>query len=276
MSFPTSDWSESYRLMTDRNVGFITAEQQEQLRSAKVAMLGAGGIGGTAFEVLVRSGIGRFSIVDRDTFEPTNLNRQVLATQKTLGRLKIDVAAERAAEINPEVVVERFEHIDEANVGEILDGATAAVMAIDSLGPCIIASRKCRELDIPLIEGWAIPYGNVRVFTKDTPTLEQVYGLPTEGRVVKSIPEEELRQLGLKVLQQLASIEGVRELYTDEAEGHVRKGRIVSFASTVWLTAVLMALETVKVLLSWGEPAASPELALYDPIRHRLPSPVQA
>lgn len=271
MSLIPSNWSESFKQMVDRNVGFISAEQQEKLRACKVAVLGAGGIGGTAFEVLVRTGIGRFSIVDRDTFEPTNLNRQILATRRTLGKRKIDVAADRAKEINPDVLVEKFDHIDEANVGEILDGAAVAVMGIDSLGPCIIASRKCRDLNIPLVEGWAIPYGNVRVFTKDTPTLEQVYGLPTEGRPVADISEGELKQLGLLIFQKLGQIEGVREYYSDEVIENIQRGRIVSFAPTVWLTAVLMALETVKVLLDWGKPALAPNLALYDPFQQRIP-----
>ena len=271
MSQIESTWNDSYKQMVDRNVGFITAEQQERLRACKVAVLGAGGIGGTAFEVLVRAGIGRFSIVDRDIFEPTNLNRQILATCRTLGQRKIDVAADRARDINPDVLVEKFDHIDEANIGEILESAAAAVMGIDSLGPCIITSRKCRELNIPLVEGWAIPYGNVRVFTRDTPTLEQVYGLPTEGRAVAAIPEQELKQLGLLIFQQLAQIEGIRDYYSDAAVEGIRRGRIASFAPTVWLTAVLMALEAVKVLLDWGKPALSPDLALHDPFHHRIP-----
>jgi molybdopterin-synthase adenylyltransferase len=179
MAEASPKWSEAYGQMVDRNVGFIRAEQQEQLRATKVAVFGMGGIGGTAFEVLVRTGIGRFSIIDRDTFEASNMNRQVLAYRHTLGRRKIDVAAEWARAINPDVQIEAFDRVGEDNIGAILAGARAAVGGIDSLAPCIIAARACRELDIPLIEGWAIPYANVRVFTSDTVTLEEAYGLPT-------------------------------------------------------------------------------------------------
>jgi molybdopterin/thiamine biosynthesis adenylyltransferase len=272
MSQIESTWSDSYKQMVDRNVGFISAEQQEKLRSCKVAVLGAGGIGGTAFEILVRAGIGRFSIVDRDTFEPTNLNRQILATRHTLGQRKIDVAAARAKEINPDVLVEKFDHIDEANIGEILENAAAAVMGIDSLGPCIIASRKCRELNIPLVEGWALPYGDVRVFSTKTPSLEEVYELGTEGRHVNDIPESDLKHLGLKVFGKLGQIDGVPDYYSPEVIEGFGKGRIVSFAPMVWLTAVLMALETIKVLLNWGKLALAPTFALYDPFLHRIPT----
>jgi len=271
MSDIESAWSQPYRELTDRNIGFITPEQQERLRTAKVAVLGVGGIGGTAFEVLVRCGIGRFSIVDRDVFDATNMNRQIFAYRHTLGRRKIDVAAEWAQQINEEVQVDRFDRIDEDNVGEILRDADVAVMAIDSLGPCIIASRACRELGIPLVEGWALPYGDVRVYTRDTPTLEETYGLPTVGESVSDLTDEELRQLGLKVFQSLGKIEGIRKYYSDEVVRRIRQGHIVSFAPAVWLTAVLMALEAIKVLLSWGQLSLAPDLALYDPFQHRVP-----
>ena len=127
------------------------------------------------------------------------------------------------------------------------------------------------ELGIPLVEGWAIPYANVRVFTPETPTLEEVYDLGTEGRPVSDIPEEELRQLGLKVFETLGQVEGVRDFYTDEVIEKIRQGHIVSFAPTVWLTAVTMALEAVKALLGWGQLALSPSFALYDPFQHRVP-----
>ncbi len=267
-----STWSDDYREMVNRNIGFITAEQQERLRTCKAAVFGMGGIGGSAFEVLVRCGIGHFSIVDRDTFEASNMNRQVFACRHTLGKRKIDVAAERAETINADVRIEKFDHVDEDNIADILDAADVAVMGIDTLAPCIIASRKCREMNIPLVEGWAMPYANVRVFTRDTPTLEQAYGLPTQGRAVSDISEDEFRQLGLQVMLGLGRIEGVRDYYSDEVVENIRRGHIVSFAPVAWLNAVLLALETIKVLLNWGKIALAPDFALYDPFQHRVPA----
>lgn len=270
------DWSDRYAEMVDRNIGLITAEQQEALRRSTVAVFGAGGIGGTAFEVLVRAGIGRFSIVDCDVFEATNLNRQVFAFRHTLGRRKIDVAAEFAAAINPDVKVARFDRVDEDNIGDILLGADAAVLGIDKVGPCIIASRACRERGIAMVEGWAIPYANVRVYTAQTPTLEEVYRLPTQKRKVADLSEQELSQLGLQVFDMLGRIEGVPTYYSKETVDLIRQGRLTSFAPTVWLTAVAMALEAVKVLLSWGQIALAPSWSLYDPFLHRIPQAPKA
>jgi molybdopterin-synthase adenylyltransferase len=266
-----SDWSDQYQEMTNRNIGFISQEQQETLRKTKACVFGMGGIGGTAFEVLVRCGIGRFSIVDRDDFDPTNLNRQILATRETVGGLKIDIAEERARSINPEIEIEKFDHIDEENIADLLRDASVCVMGIDSLAPYVIASRYCRKHDIPLVESWAIPYGNVRVFTKDTPTLEEAYGLPTAGRRVSDIPEEEMQQLDLGARLTLAKIEGIPDYYPPEVVEKMKQGWFASFAPVVWLPAVMLALETVKVLLKWGEIAYAPDFKLYDPFQHRVP-----
>ena len=272
MSDHQKNWSQTYRQLVDRNVGLLTPQAQDKLRTSKVAVFGMGGVGGTAFELLVRCGIGRFSIVDNDEFEPTNLNRQILAVRDTLGRAKVEVAVERARHISEDVRVDAFDHVDEENVSGILAEVDVVVLAIDSLGPCLIASREARRLGKTLIEGWALPFGNVRAFTAETPTLEQAYGLPTEGRRVADIPEAELRSLGLQSILGLGKIQGIREYYSDETVMQIMQGRISSFAPMVWLTSVLLATETVKVLLDWGQVALGPEFALYDPFRLTIPA----
>lgn len=80
-------------------------EAMKKLASCRVAVFGIGGVGGYAVEALVRSGIGALDLVDHDRVSLTNLNRQIIATRKTIGRYKVDVAAERAAEISPDCIV---------------------------------------------------------------------------------------------------------------------------------------------------------------------------
>lgn len=271
MADQTKSWPQSYRQMVDRNIGLLSVAEQQHLRESKVCVLGLGGLGGTVLEVLVRCGIGAFSVVDKDTFEASNLNRQLLAVNETLGQKKIDVAVERARAINPQVVVETAETVTKQNVDHLLDGAAAAVMAIDQLPPCILVSRAARRLGVPLVEGWAIPYANVRTFTRDTPTLEECYGLPTAGRDLEAISEDELKQCQLKVLLGLQRFEGVDGYYDEATLEQIRKGRLTSFAPMVWFTAVLMAVETTKILLGWGDLALAPDVALYDPFRNRIP-----
>lgn len=264
-------WTAEYANLVNRNIGLISEEQQERLRTFKISVLGMGGVGGTAFEILVRCGIGKFCIVDRDEFESTNMNRQIFAFPRTMGRRKIDVAEEWAKEINPDVKIDKYDRVGEDNITDILNNSDVAVLAIDELKPCLIISRKARGMNIPLVEGWAIPYGNVRTFTSQTPTLEDAYGLPTQDRPISSITNEEFKKLGFEVLFGLGRIEGIADFYTDEVVKQIAEGHISSFAPMVWLTSVLMALEAVKILLDWGKIALGPDLSLYDPFQLRVP-----
>ena len=80
-------------------------EGLERLKNARVAVFGVGGVGGFVIEALVRSGIGAIDLIDSDTVDISNLNRQIIATHSSLGRLKTEVMRERIADINPDCQV---------------------------------------------------------------------------------------------------------------------------------------------------------------------------
>lgn len=80
----------------------------EKLSRSSVAVFGIGGVGGYVVEALVRSGVGSIDLIDNDTVALTNLNRQIIATHSTIGKYKVDVAEERAKDINPEVNVKTY------------------------------------------------------------------------------------------------------------------------------------------------------------------------
>lgn len=80
-------------------------EAMDKLKNSRVAVFGIGGVGGYVCEALVRSGIGAFDLIDDDKVCLTNLNRQIIATRKTVGKYKVDVMKERMLEINPDVNV---------------------------------------------------------------------------------------------------------------------------------------------------------------------------
>lgn len=264
-------WGTEYGSLVNRNIGLITEDQQEQMRNSKVSVFGIGGVGGVVFEVLARCGIGNFSIIDNDVYEQTNMNRQIFAFQDTIGQRKIDVAEETAKKINPEIMIDKYYAMGEDNIEEILNNSDAAVLVIDKIKPCIIMSRKAREMGIPFVEGWALPYGNVITFTPQTPSLEEVYKLPTHGKPISSFTDAEYDLLTLKILLAFGKIEGAIDYFDDQTIKKVAEGHITSFAPIVWFTAVMIALETVKILLSWGEIALAPDFTLYDPFKHRIP-----
>ena len=128
-------------------------EAMEQLSKARVAVFGVGGVGGYACEALVRSGIGAFDLIDDDKVCLTNLNRQIIATRKTVGKYKTDVMKERMLEINPDVDVAIHkcfflpENADEFPFEEydyIID-------AFDTVTAKIELVMKAQEKNVPII-----------------------------------------------------------------------------------------------------------------------------
>lgn len=115
----------------------LGAEGLERLRGARVLVAGLGAVGSYAVEGLARAGVGALRLVDFDVVQPSNINRQLLALESTIGRAKIDVAAERVRDINPQCEVDaRRVFIDADTAPGILAGPLDAVVdAIDSLSP---------------------------------------------------------------------------------------------------------------------------------------------
>ena len=88
----------------------LGTEALEKLQKARVAVFGIGGVGGYTVEALARSGVGALDLIDNDTVSISNINRQILATHSSVGRLKVEVARDRILDINPEAIV-RFQDI---------------------------------------------------------------------------------------------------------------------------------------------------------------------
>ncbi|MBL0350453.1 MAG: ThiF family adenylyltransferase [Elusimicrobia bacterium] len=269
-------WSDHYQKQVNRNMGLLTEKDQEILRKACVAVCGLGGLGGVVVENLARLGVESFVLVDHGTFEPTNSNRQIYSFTDTNGRLKTEVTEEFLRRINPAIRTRKYLTMTDQNIGEVLEGVDAVALSIDDIRAIVTLSRAARAKKIPLIEGWAVAYGNVRVFTADTPTLEEVYALPTIGRAVASISDQESRELILHSLRQLQGVEGLAEYYPPPTvERLMQKGEGTTLAPMVWLTCVLMANEIFKVLTGWGSLALAPNFRFYDPMEGRIPGAVK-
>lgn len=129
-------------------------EKLEILRRANVLVVGLGGVGAYAAEMIARSGVGRITIADADTVSTTNINRQLIALHSTIGKQKAELMAERLRDINPEVeltVVNRFIKDDETDA--LLDSQKFdyVVDAIDTLSPKLALIKGCLDRNIPLV-----------------------------------------------------------------------------------------------------------------------------
>ncbi|MBV8502213.1 MAG: ThiF family adenylyltransferase [Paucibacter sp.] len=149
-----------YQRAYSRNIGWVTHEEQERLRRARVAIAGAGGVGAIHAVTLARLGIGHMHIADFDEFDVHNFNRQVGAFMSTVGRPKTEVMAETVADINPEIDVKVFGNgVTAANLDEFLQGVDVYVDSIDffALPARRMIFKACHERGIPALT--AAPLG---------------------------------------------------------------------------------------------------------------------
>ena len=125
----------------------------ERLRGARVAVFGIGGVGGYAVEALARSGIGALDLVDHDRVSFSNLNRQIIATRSSLGRLKVEVAAERIRDINPDCTVRTYQTFflpETAGEFDFRD-YDYVVDAVDTVTAKLLLAEKAQEANVPII-----------------------------------------------------------------------------------------------------------------------------
>lgn len=137
-----------------RNLGWLTPQEQQRLRHARVAVAGMGGVGGVHVQALARLGVGALNLTDFDRFELANFNRQAGAAISTVGRAKVDVMRDFALDVNPETDVRVFpDGIGEHNLADYLDGVDLLIDGIDffvnSLRPALY--RAARERGIPVV-----------------------------------------------------------------------------------------------------------------------------
>ncbi len=125
----------------------------ERLARCRVAVFGVGGVGGYAAEALARSGVGMLYLIDNDTVSPSNLNRQIIALHSTLGQYKVDAAAERALDINPEIIVNRHKCFFLPETADQFDFSRYdyVIDAIDTVSGKIEIILRSREAGVPVI-----------------------------------------------------------------------------------------------------------------------------
>lgn len=160
-----------------RNLGAFGLAGQLRLLSSRAAVVGLGGAGGLATEILARSGVGTLVLVDGDSFEETNLNRQVLATSATLGLPKPVAARDRLRQVNPGVeVIPVGERLTPDNGPAILAGCHVVLDCLDSGRDRLVLQAACRQLKLPLVHaalsGWR---GRVATIGTEGPDLESFY-----------------------------------------------------------------------------------------------------
>ena len=181
----------------------IGKEGMERLSNSRVAVFGVGGVGGYTVEALARSGIGELYLIDNDQVALTNLNRQIIATTKTLGRDKVDVAKERVMEINPSAKVNIYKKFYLPETKEEFDFTKYdyVVDAIDTVSGKIALVEQAKEAGVPIISSMGA--GN-----KLDPTAFRVADIyKTSVCPLAKVMRRELKKRGIRKLKVVYSEE---------------------------------------------------------------------
>jgi len=254
----------SYQQATARNIGWVTPAEQSVLRGKRVAIAGMGGVGGVHLLTLARLGVGAFNIADFDTFDIANFNRQVGATMSTLGQPKVDVLADMARDINPELQLSRFpQGVDGDNLAAFFDGVDLYVDGLDffAFGARQETFAACARLGIPAITAAPLGMGTaVLNFLPGHMTFEEYFGWGDR-------PDDEK---ALRFLVGLAPA-GLHGGYlVDPSSINLKEQRGPSTIMGCQLCAGAAATEALKILLNRGEILAAPRGYQFDGYRNKL------
>lgn len=219
-----------------------------KLKNSRVAVFGVGGVGGYVCEALVRSGVGAFDLIDNDTVSVTNINRQIIALQSTVGKYKVDVMKERMLDINPDVDVNVHKcfFLPENADTFPFEEYDYVVDAVDTVTAKVELIMRAKSMNIPVIS--AMGAGNKLDPTKFV--VADIY--ETKVCPLARVMRHEMKKRGVKKLKVVYSEETpLTPLSTQEVEA-LNPGKRATPGSTAFVPAVaglIIGGEIIKDLL---------------------------
>ena len=221
-------------------------EAVEQLKKSHVAVFGVGGVGGYVVEALARTGVGTFDLIDRDTVSVSNINRQIIATHSTVGKVKVEVMKDRILEINPEakVNIHKCFFLPE-NAGEFdFSRYSYVVDAVDTVTAKIELVMQARKAGVPIISSMGA--GN-----KLDPTKFEVTDIyKTSVCPLAKVMRKELKKRGVKNLKVVYSTEKALQPGVDLSGEEGRRAVPGSVAFVPSVAGLIAAGEGIKDLIT--------------------------
>jgi len=254
----------SYDTAFSRNIGWVTAEEQQALRGKRVAIAGLGGVGGAHVLTLARLGVGALHLADFDTFDLVNFNRQSGALVSTLDRPKAEVLAAMARDINPGLDLKIFpDGVSKANLGSFLDGVDVYVDGLDFFA---FEARRatfaaCARKRVPAVTVAPLGMGAALLnFLPGKMTFEEYFRL--DGRSEEEQAIRFLLGLSPAMLQRgyLADRKSV------DLSAHKGPSTVMACA----LCAGIASTEALKIMLKRGKVYAAPVSLQFDAYRGKL------
>lgn len=230
----------------DRTERLLGSEAMKKIYDSHVAVFGIGGVGGHAVEALVRSGIGEITIVDSDDVAESNINRQLIATSKTIGRKKVEVMKEHLLEINPDVKVHVYDCFFLPETKDQFDFSKYdyVIDAVDTVTAKLALAEACQEKDVPIVSSMGA--GN-----KLDPTAFEVTDIyKTSVCPLAKVMRKELKARGIKQLKVVYSkeipLEPIENSDFVSDEKRARRATPGSIAFVPSVAGLILAGEVVK------------------------------
>ena len=217
-----------------------------KLANSKVAIFGIGGVGSYIAEALARCGVGNFILVDNDKVTITNINRQIIATTKTIGQYKVDLMKQRILDINPEAKVETYKtfYMPECEEKILDDSVNYVIDAIDTVTAKIFLIEEATRLNIPIISSMGT--GN-----KLDPSKFEITDIyKTSVCPLAKVMRKELRQRNIKKLNVLYSKEEPIKPEKNTEEQTSKKHVPGSIAFSPSVAGLMIASKVVKDLIN--------------------------
>lgn len=231
---------DDYWQIASRQMSIVCESEQQRFKDCKITVIGCGGIGGETIEMLARMGVGELVLVDEDSFDLSNLNRQNFATVDEIGQAKSEVAGKKVKLINPFVKVTSYnEHVDETNIDDIIGDSDIVIDALDNILTRVIVSRKAKEKGIAYVHG-AIhgTLGQITTFLPNTESYEEMFNLPSFEKELTDSTIEELK--------------------------NVTSGIPPVIGPTPNLIGCLQAFEAYKIITGIGKVTVAPKILTFD------------
>jgi molybdopterin-synthase adenylyltransferase len=265
----------SYAEFTTRNIGFITELEQQRLLAGRVLIIGVGGMGGAALQALARTGVGAFAIADIDTFEVSNLNRQVFADLDTVNQSKAGATAARLKRINPDISLEVFGAEWPHMLDELLQRFPIVINGMDDIAAGIDLYRRAQRFGATVIDAYTSSLPSVIVVRPNDPRPEERLRYPSRGRDIAALDATIKGACFAREMEHvLVHSSSVRYINLNAAiELLAGKRKRMSFAPMVITTGNLMAFEVVKLLLGHN-PTADYRGYFFNPWAMRVERPL--
>ncbi len=253
-----------YQSAFSRNIGWVTEQEQEELRGKRIAIAGLGGVGGSHLLTLCRLGIGGFRIADFDVFEIQNFNRQAGASTSNLNRPKVDVLAEMALDINPELDLKKYpDGVTDDNLDDFLNGVDLYVDGLDFF------ALDMRRKVFAACADKGIPASTVAPIGMGAALLNFLPGQMSFEAYFRFEGHDEQEQM-LRFLLGLSPAMLQMPYVVDDTRVDLEAQRVPSTPMACDMCAGIAGTQAVKILLGRGDVIVAPRGLHFDAYRNKM------